>query len=101
MTLREVGRQAIAARGDQATVGEGVEETEMTEEHRIRKYALQCCLCVIRRDDAFALLERVPGTRRVKSLVGAYRSWPALKRGIERYNDRELARNKRAAAGPR
>ena len=70
----------------------------MTEEHRIRKYARQCCLCVIRRDDAFALFERVPGTRRIKSLVGTYRSWPALERGIERYNDRDLARTKRPGA---
>ena len=70
----------------------------MTEERRIRKYALQCCLCVIRRGDAFALFERVPGTRRIKSLVGTYRSWPALERGIERYNDRDLARTKRAGA---
>jgi hypothetical protein len=43
------------------------------EEQRIRKYALQCCLCVIRRGEAFALFERVPGTGRVKSLVGTYR----------------------------
>jgi hypothetical protein len=83
------------------TVGEGVEETEMIEEQRIRKYALQCCLCVTRRGEAFALFERVPGTRRVKSLVGTYRSWPAVKRGIERYNDRELARSKRATARAR
>jgi hypothetical protein len=62
---------------------------EMTEEQRIRQHALHCCLCVIRRGKAFALFERVPGTRRLKSLVGTYRSWPAVKRGIERYGDRE------------
>jgi hypothetical protein len=53
----------------------------MIDEQRIRKYALQCCLCVIRRGEASALFERVPGTRRVKSLVGTYRSWPAVKGG--------------------
>jgi hypothetical protein len=63
----------------------------MTEEQRIRQYALHCCLCVIRRGKAFALFERVPGTRRLKSLVGTYRSWPAVERGIERYGDRERA----------
>lgn len=64
----------------------------MTEERRIRQYALQCCLCVIRRGKAFALFERVPGTRRLKSLVGTYRSWPAVNQGIERYGDRERAK---------
>lgn len=98
---REAGEHAVAARGDQATGGESVEETEMTEERRIRQYALHCCLCIIRRGEAFALFERVPGSRRVKSLVGTYRSWPAVKRGIERYNDRELARSKRAVATAR
>jgi hypothetical protein len=98
---REAKKRAVSARGDQATGGESVEESEMTEERRIRQYALHCCLCVIRRGEAFALFERVPGSRRVKSLVGTYRSWPAVKRGIERYNDRELVRSKRVAVRAR
>jgi hypothetical protein len=64
----------------------------MTEEQRIRQHALHCCLCVIRRGKAFALFERVPGTRRVKSLVGTYRSLAAVRRAIERYEDREIER---------
>jgi hypothetical protein len=70
----------------------------MTEERRIRQYALHCCLCVIRRGKAFALFERVPGTRRLKSLVGTYRSWSAVKQGIERYGDRERANMEHGSA---
>jgi hypothetical protein len=62
-------------------------------------YIAVCTSSAVR--EAFALFEHVPGTRRVKSLVGTYRSWPAVKRGIELYNDRELARRKRAATTAR
>jgi hypothetical protein len=70
------------------------------EEQRIRKYALQCCLCVIRGGKAIALFERVPGTRRVKVWLGPIASQTAG-RAVQRSRARgqnERRSGRRAAA---
>jgi hypothetical protein len=61
----------------------------MIEEQRIQ-YARHCCQCVIRRGEAFALFERVPGSGGSKAWFGPIAHGQPVKRVIDQYNDRSL-----------